>query len=80
MATPFELRYQVLDMARSLLLEEFYVKREAVMEKWRAKCSDAERCGANNPEMPEQPSFPTNTEIIKRAEELNGFISKKDST
>lgn len=75
MATPYELRFDILKMARELAAEEYYIKRDQILEQWRSSCHNAESVGSNHPEMPTMPEFPTAKEIMKLAESLNVFVS-----
>jgi hypothetical protein len=75
MATPYELRFDILKMARELAAEEFYIKRDQILEQWRSACHNAESVGANHPEMPKIPDFPSAQDIMKLAESLNVFVS-----
>lgn len=75
MPTPFELRFNVLAMARDLLVEEYHIHREAVLESWRSECNSAERRGENNPPMPTVKTFPSDREILEKASTLNKFVA-----
>lgn len=66
--TPFEIRLEVLKMARELVMEEMYTKRDHVMELWQAQ----DRKG--NLDWPE---FPSNEKILDKAQELYSFIATK---
>lgn len=75
MPTPFELRLDVLKMARELVCDDWYQRRDAIMDVWRTECDTAQRKGEDNPKLPTIPAFPTEDEIIKKAEALNKFVS-----
>ena len=75
MPTPFELRLEVLKMARDLLQDDYYQRKEQLLEQWRTECDSAVRSGENNPKMPAMPSFPTDDQILQKAEILNKFIT-----
>lgn len=66
--TPFEIRLEVLKMARELAMEEMYTKRDYVMEIWQAN----DRKGTLT-----YPDFPTNEQILEKAQELYSFIATK---
>ena len=66
--TPFEIRLEVLKMARELAMEEMYTKRDYVMEIWQAN----DRKGTLT-----YPDFPTNDQILQKAQELYSFIATK---
>lgn len=76
MTTPFELRLDVLKMARDLVIDEFYHDRDMKLEAWRVRCSNAERTGSNAPDMPSMPPFPSEVKILDKAKSLNLFISR----
>lgn len=65
MATPFELRYSIFHAAKDLLIQQ----HEANLAAWNAldKASKAATDLA--------PKFPTLSEIIDRAIEINTFVS-----
>lgn len=66
--TPYEIRLEVLKMARELVMEETYMNRDHVMELWQAQ----DRKG--NLDWPE---FPSNEKILDKAQELYSFIATK---
>lgn len=66
--TPFEIRLEVLKMARELAVEEMYTQRDYVMELWQA----SDRKGTLN-----FPKFPDNQMILDKAAELYSFIATK---
>lgn len=66
--TPFEIRLEVLRMARELATEEMYIKRDYIMELWQAQNRNGDL---------EWPDFPTNDYILEKAQELYSFITTK---
>lgn len=66
--TPFEIRLEVLKMAKELATEEMYTKRDQIMEVWQAN----DRKGTLT-----FPEFPSNARILEKAQELYGFITTK---
>lgn len=66
--TPFEIRLEILKMARELVTEEMYTKRDHVMEIWQA----GDRKGTLV-----FPEFPNNQTILDKAQELYTFIATK---
>lgn len=66
--TPYEIRLEVLKMARELVMEEMYTKRDYVMEIWQAN----DRKGTLV-----YPDFPSNDRILEKAQDLYGFIATK---
>lgn len=78
--TPYELRYELLMMAQSILNEQSRVERIKLESNWNMAC-ERERIISNlmhnAPAFPEFPSVPCVTEesVIKTAKKLNEFIS-----
>jgi hypothetical protein len=74
--TPFEIRLELLKMARDLLTDEFYSKKEQITNNWSTKVEVAKLKGVDFPDHPDMPAFPTEAEIIAKATTLNGFVSQ----
>lgn len=74
--TPFEIRLELLKMARDMLSEEYHGKREVINNGWHAKVEEANRNNTGAPEHPGFPAFPNESEIIAKAMALNGFVSQ----
>jgi hypothetical protein len=77
--TPFEIRLELLKMARDMLSEEYHGKREVINSGWHSKVEEANRNNATAPEHPGFPAFPNESEIIAKAMALNGFVSQVHS-
>lgn len=73
--TPFEIRLELLKMAKDMLSEEYYGKREVVSNDWQVKVESAKINGGTVPEHPGFPAYPNETEVIAKAAALNGFVS-----
>lgn len=73
--TPFEIRLELLKMAKEMLSDEYYGKREVISNSWHAQLEVAKINGGALPEHPGFPSYPSETEIIAKAQTLNGFVS-----
>jgi len=73
--TPFEIRLELLKMAKELLTEEYYGKKDQLQEDWRIKVETAKLNGGAIPDHPPMPAYPAETEIIAKAQSLNGFVS-----
>jgi hypothetical protein len=73
--TPFEIRLELLKMAKDMLSDEYYGKREQISNDWSTKVESAKLNGGTIPEHPGFPSFPSETDIITKATALNGFVS-----
>lgn len=74
--TPFEIRLELLKMAKEMLEQDYYAKREQVSNEYAAKCDVAKVHGQALPDHPGFPAFPSETEVIKKATELNSFVSQ----
>ena len=73
--TPFEIRLELLKMAKEMLSEEYYGKREVVSNDWSTKVEVAKHAGQTAPDHPGFPAYPSESEIIAKAAILNGFVS-----
>ena len=73
--TPFEIRLELLKMAKDMVTEEYYGKREVISNDWSTKVDIAKVNGGSIPDHPGFPPYPTETEIITKAHTLNGFVS-----
>lgn len=73
--SPFEVRLAILQMAQSLISDEYSHKRSAIIEQWQTQVESARLSGSPLPPMPELPTFPSESEIINKANTLNGFVS-----
>ena len=73
--TPFEIRLELLKMAKDLLLEEYHSGKDRLINEWQVKVESAKLNGQAIPEHPAFPTYPTETEIIIKAQSLNGFVS-----
>jgi hypothetical protein len=73
--TPFEIRLELLKMAKELLLEDFVANKERLINEWQVKVESAKLNGQAIPDHPAFPTYPSETEIIAKAQALNGFVS-----
>jgi hypothetical protein len=74
--TPFEIRLELLKMAKEMLEQDYYGNREKVSNEYAAKCDHAKIHGQPIPEHPGFPAFPSETDVIAKATQLNGFVSQ----
>ena len=74
--TPFEIRLELLKMAKELLVEEYYGKKEQVTQDWQVKVENARHAGMVPPEHPALPAYPTEADVVAKATQLNGFVSQ----
>ena len=73
--TPFEIRLELLKMAKDMLNDEYYGKREVISNEWSTKVEVAKIHGGELPVHPGFPAYPSENEIIAKAQTLNGFVS-----
>ena len=73
--TPFEIRLELLKMARDMLYDDYNAQRDRLSQDWNVKCDTAKAKGEVPPEHPALPSIPTEQDIISKAQTLNGFVS-----
>jgi len=73
--TPFEIRLELLKMAKDMLTEDYYGKREVISNDWQVKIENARHAGVVPPDHPGFPNYPTEAEVIAKAATLNGFVS-----
>ena len=72
--TPFEIRLELLKMAKDLLMDEYFQKVDAVSTKYNY---DVEACIGAGLSIPERPTvpYPTEEQVIAKAKALNSFVS-----
>ena len=78
--TPFEIRLELIKVARDMLSEEYKAKRSDVEQEWSNEVCVAMNAMAKNPEtvLPTTPEFPkyfTEDDVVLKASCLNEFIS-----
>jgi len=73
--TPFEIRLELLKMAKELLLEDYTSNKERLINEWQVKVESAKLNGQQIPDHPAFPAYPTEKDIITKAQSLNGFVS-----
>jgi hypothetical protein len=73
--TPFEIRLELLKMAKELLLEEYHSNKDRLTNEWHVKVESAKLNGQAIPEHPAFPTYPSESDIITKAQSLNGFVS-----
>ena len=78
--TPFEIRLELLKMAKDMLADEYHGKRESISNDWATKVESAKLNGGTIPDHhPPMPPYPTENDIIAKAQTLNGFVSNIQS-
>ena len=78
--TPFEIRLELLKMAKEMLEQDYYGNREKVSNEYASRCDFAKLNGQPIPEHPGFPAFPSETEVIAKATQLNSFVSQIPNT
>ncbi len=78
--TPFEIRLELIKMAKEMLEQDYYAHRERISNEWATKVDIAKINGGEIPEHPGFPSYPTESDIIAKAQVLNGFVSNIPNT
>jgi hypothetical protein len=71
--TPYEIRLELIKLAKDSLYEPIYQKRNALSDEYHSKLTDANR---DNLPFPTLPDFPSTTDIIAKAEELKKFVDQ----
>ena len=74
--SPFEIRLELLKMAKEILEQDYFGKRDQVSNDWQVKVENARHAGATPPDHPGFPAFPDEKSIIDKAMTLNGFVSQ----
>jgi hypothetical protein len=73
--TPFEIRLELLRMAKDMLYDDYNAQRDKITQDWNVKCDTAKSKGDTPPEHPGLPAIPSEQDIINKAQTLNGFVS-----
>ena len=73
--TPFEIRLELLKMAREMLGDDYYGKREVISNQYATDVDVARTKGEEPPKHPGFPSFPSEQDVIAKAQALNTFVS-----
>ena len=73
--TPFEIRLELLKMAKDMIYDDYFGIRERISNNWQMQCETARHKGETPPEHPGFPPIPTEADIIIKAQALNGFVS-----
>lgn len=75
--TPYEIRLEILKIAKDLLVESFFQQREAERYVWETEVEMSKKDNKPLPFLKYTNSFPTEDQIIEKAKKLNDFISNK---
>ena len=74
--TPYEIRLELLKMAKDMLTDDYHTRHDALQQQWHTQVDAAKIAGTSSPDFPALPPFPTEDEIVKKAEALNQFVSQ----
>jgi hypothetical protein len=71
--TPYEIRLELLNLAKEILQAPIYQKRESLSDEYHSKLTESNRGTLPYPTMPDMPS---STDIVAKAEELKKFVDQ----
>lgn len=74
---PFEIRLDILKLARDTLVEQYHQQYDHLTQKWHMECDYAKQCGHPLPEKPQPLPYPNASTIMAEAERMYEFVSKK---
>jgi hypothetical protein len=72
---PYEIRLEILQMAKDLLYEKWNANNYALQEHYNVKITRALETESEIPAPYEPVPYPTDEDIISKARELNKFVS-----
>jgi len=72
---PFEIRLEILKMAKELQMDQYFAERDAANLNWENEKAKKEQNYSE--ELLEFPDVPSSEDILKRAKELYAFIQEK---
>jgi hypothetical protein len=73
--SPFEIRLELLKMSQAMIEQDYYAKREVIANEYATQCEVAKIHGNTIPNHPGFPPYPSEADIIAKAQTLNGFVS-----
>jgi hypothetical protein len=73
--TPFEIRLELLKLAKDMLEQDYFAKREVSHNNWQVASENARLAGTSVPNQPELPPYPSEQDVIVKAQSLNTFVS-----
>ena len=73
--TPFEIRLEILKMAKDLAEKQYQTAREAEIKNWEAQVEQAKQTGTVIPAYTPTVSYPDENDVVNRATALNVFVS-----
>lgn len=78
--TPFEIRLELLKIAKNMLEQDYLAQRELISNDWQVKVESARNAGQIPPSHPGFPIYPSEADVIAKASMLNGFVSQIPQT
>jgi len=72
---PFEIRLEILKMARELQMDQYFAQREMITLNWENEKCKKEKHYSEEPLV--YPSMPSSEDILTRAKELYAFVQEK---
>ena len=72
---PYEIRLELLNMAKDNLGQQFYSQKEMLMTDWSSRMTYAIDNKHPLPSRPTIPNFPSEEQIIEKAMILERFVS-----
>jgi len=73
--TPFEIRLELVKLAKDMLSEKYHSERQIIEQEWNNEVQAAVNASRTPPSAPSLPDYFTENEVIKKALCLNEFIS-----
>ena len=73
--TPFEIRLELLKVAKDMLEQDYFAKREVSHNNWQVSSENARLAGVEIPDQPQLPPYPSEQDVIVKATALNTFVS-----
>jgi hypothetical protein len=73
--TPYEIRLELVKLAKDMLSEEFNTRHSAVKSEWEVLCAAAMGTKTKLPSQPNYPKYFTEDDVLDKATRLNDFIS-----
>ena len=73
--TPFEIRLELLKLAKDMLEQDYFAKREVSHNNWQVSSENARLAGVQLPTQPDLPPYPSEQDVITKAQSLNTFVS-----
>jgi len=73
--TAYEIRLEILKMAKDLAEKQYQTAREAELKNFDAQIEQAKRDGSSIPTFTPNTNYPDENDVINRATALNVFVS-----